>query len=76
MKPHHVEISHNDPSELIVLVTVNSEDNAVIDTIEMFELNRYEEAHALGHRLAKVFELPLKLIDHYGADPKPVAVRA
>ena len=76
MRPNHVEIDYGDPSELIVLVTVNAEDNEVIDIIEMFALNRRAEAEALAHRLARVFELPLKLVEHYGAEPKPIAVKA
>jgi hypothetical protein len=75
-KPHHVEIDDGDPNEEVVLVTVNAEDNEVIDVIEIFAMNRQMEAHALGHRLARVFELPLKLIEHYGAEPKPITVKA
>ena len=74
MKPHYVALDYGDPSEKIVMVTVNAEDGEVIDIIEMFELKRRVEAEALAHRLAKVFALPLNLIEHYGAAPQPVMV--
>jgi hypothetical protein len=75
-KPHHIEIDGGDPNEMHVLVSVMAEDGETIDIIAMFPLDRREEAHAMGHRLATVFMLPLSLIDGYGAEPKLIPVKA
>jgi hypothetical protein len=73
-KAHHIEIDDGDPNEVFVHVTINAEDNSVIDIIEMYLIERRESAYAMAHRLAKALDLPLTLIDGYGSEPKSVTV--
>jgi hypothetical protein len=54
-------------------VQINSADDEMIELIEQYPIEERERAYAMARRLAKLLDLPLKLLKDAGGEARPIS---
>jgi hypothetical protein len=68
----YVEIDDTDMESIHLWVTVNDADGGVIEIIEQYPIEERVGAHAMARRLAKLLDLPLKLLKDRDREARPI----
>jgi hypothetical protein len=69
----YVEIDDADMEHTHLWVTANGADGRVIEIIEQYPIENRISAYAMARRLAKLLDLPLKLLKDPGGEARPIS---